>query len=64
MSRMFLTTYQAARCNREDSVSLRFPAGEREFSLLRNVQTGFGTHPASYSMGTGSSLPGDKSPGL
>jgi len=30
----------------------RMPAGERDFLLLCNVQTGSGAHPASYSMGT------------
>ena len=30
----------------------RIPVGERDFSLLRNVQTGSGTHPASCSVGT------------
>jgi hypothetical protein len=29
----------------------RFPAGSRDFSL-HHVQTGSGTHPASYQMGT------------
>jgi hypothetical protein len=24
------------------------PAGQREFSLLQNIQTGSGNHPASY----------------
>jgi hypothetical protein len=31
---------------------------ERDFSLLQNVQTGSGTHSASYSMGIESSFPG------
>ena len=26
---------------------------QRDFSLLQNVQTGSGAHPASHSMGTG-----------
>ena len=30
----------------------RIPVGERDFSVLRNVQTGSGTHPASCSVGT------------
>jgi hypothetical protein len=30
--------------------------GRREFSVLHNVQTGFGVHPASYPMGTGGGL--------
>jgi hypothetical protein len=28
-------------------------AGLRDFSVLQNIQTGSGTHAASYSMGTG-----------
>jgi len=31
-------------------------SGER-FSLLQNVQTGYGAYPASYSMGTGRLYP-------
>jgi hypothetical protein len=30
-----------------------FPAGARDFFLLRNVQTSSGVHPIPYSMGTG-----------
>jgi hypothetical protein len=37
-------------------------AGERDFSLLHDVQTGSGTHPASYAMGTGAISPGVKWP--
>ena len=29
------------------------PAEARFFSLFRNVQTGFGIHPASFTVGTG-----------
>jgi hypothetical protein len=29
------------------------PVGARDFLLLQNVQNGFGTHPSSYSVGTG-----------
>jgi hypothetical protein len=32
---------------------VRFPAEARGFSLLHNVQTGPGAHPASYPMDTG-----------
>jgi hypothetical protein len=32
---------------------VKFPAGERDFSLLYNVQTGSGLHPASYVIGSG-----------
>jgi hypothetical protein len=31
---------------------VQFPAGVRDSSVLRNIQTGSGTHPASYIMGT------------
>jgi hypothetical protein len=37
-----------------------FPAGSANFSLLHRVQTGSGAHRASYPMGTGTSLTGDK----
>jgi hypothetical protein len=30
---------------------VRFLTGARDFSLLENVQSGSGPHPASYSMG-------------
>jgi hypothetical protein len=33
---------------------VELPAWQRDFSLLKNVQTGPGAHPASYSMGIGS----------
>jgi hypothetical protein len=36
---------------------VRFQAGAKDFSLLRNLQTGSETHPASYSIGWGSSFP-------
>jgi len=29
------------------------------FSFWHHIETGAGAHPASYPMGTGSSLPGD-----
>ena len=32
----------------------------RDFSVLRNVQTGFGAHPPSCAVGTTSYLPGVK----
>jgi hypothetical protein len=42
---------------------VRFPAGAENFSLHHRVQTGCGTHPASYPMGTrGSVFPGVKRP--
>jgi hypothetical protein len=37
--------------------------GLRDFYLLYEVQTGSGAHPASYPMGTRSSIPGGKRPG-
>jgi hypothetical protein len=40
-----------------------FPAGAREFSLLRNIQTGSVAHPASYSMAPRDALPWDKATG-
>jgi hypothetical protein len=39
---------------------VRFLTEARDFSLLHSVQTGTGTHPASYPMGTRGSFPGDK----
>jgi len=37
--------------------------GERDFYLLRNVQTGSGAHPASYLMDKGGFFPRIKRPG-
>jgi hypothetical protein len=37
---------------------------EARFFFHYVVQTGSGTHPASYPMGTGSSFPGDKTAGV
>jgi hypothetical protein len=42
------------------TVGDRFPAGERDFSLLHSVQTGSGNHLASYPMGAGGSFPWSK----
>jgi len=36
----------------------RFPAEESHFSLVHNVQSNSGTHPASCQLGTMSSSPG------
>jgi hypothetical protein len=36
------------------------PSRAKYVSLLHSDQTGFGTHPVSYPMGTGGSFPGDK----
>jgi hypothetical protein len=44
-------------------IGVRFPAVAGKFSLRHRVQTGSGTHPASYPMGTGGSFPGDKAAG-
>jgi hypothetical protein len=44
-------------------LGFRVPVGSR-FSLLHVVQTGSGTHPASYPMGTGAFSLGIKQPGL
>jgi hypothetical protein len=42
---------------------VRFPAGTGNVSLHHRVQTGSGTHPASYPMGTGGSFHGGKAAG-
>jgi hypothetical protein len=39
---------------------VQFPAGARDFSLLYIVKTGFGVHPASYTMGKRGSFPKGK----
>jgi hypothetical protein len=44
------------------TTEVRFPAGEKEFSLLHNVQTGSGAYPA-YLMGTGGTFFEDKAAG-
>jgi hypothetical protein len=54
--------------SRDSSVSIpkvgvRFPAGTRDSSLLHNVHTDPGAHPASYPMGTGGCFPGGKAVG-
>jgi hypothetical protein len=40
------------------TIGVWFPAGARDFCLLRSVQTGTGSHPASYPMGTGGKAAG------
>jgi hypothetical protein len=40
------------------TAGVRFMSGARNVSLLHSVQTGFGTDPASYPMGTGALCPG------
>jgi hypothetical protein len=42
------------------TAAVRSQAGEKDFSLIHSVKTGFGAHPASYPMGTGGAL----SPGV
>jgi hypothetical protein len=39
-------------------IGFRFPAGAGNFALRYRVQTGSGTHPASFPMGTWGSFPG------
>jgi hypothetical protein len=39
------------------------PGRGKELSLLHIVQTSFGSHPASYTMGTGALSPGNKTAG-
>jgi hypothetical protein len=41
-------------------IGVQFSAGAGIFSLHHRVQTGSGVHQASYLMGSGPSLPGDK----
>jgi hypothetical protein len=42
---------------------VRFLTGARDFYLLHSVQTVSGTHPDSYSMGTGGYFTGGKAVG-
>jgi hypothetical protein len=42
---------------------VRVPPGAENFSLYYRVQTGYGTHPASYPMDARGSFPGDKAVG-
>jgi hypothetical protein len=44
-------------------MGVRLPAGAGNFSLRHHVQTGSGTHPASYPMGTRDSFSGRKAAG-
>jgi hypothetical protein len=46
----------------ERGVRVRVPVGSRIFTSPI-MQTGFGAHPTSYTMGTGGSFPGLKRPG-
>jgi hypothetical protein len=42
------------------AIGVRSPAGAKDFSYSLFVQTGFGAHPASCTMGTGGPFPGAK----
>jgi hypothetical protein len=42
------------------AIRVRSPAGARDFSSIRCVQTGSGAYPASSPMGTGGPFPGGK----
>jgi hypothetical protein len=46
----------------DGEIKVRVPMGQ-EFSILHVVHTGSEAHPASYSIGTGGSLPGGKAAG-
>jgi hypothetical protein len=41
-------------------IGVRFLAGAENFFLRHHDQTGSGAYPASFSMGTGGSFPGNK----
>jgi hypothetical protein len=43
------------------AIGVRSPVGAKDFSCSLCVETGSGTHPASYTMGTGGPFPGGKS---
>jgi hypothetical protein len=45
------------------TAGIRFPEWPRDFSLVHNVPTGFGAHPDSYPMSTGSGVLGSKAVG-
>jgi hypothetical protein len=38
-------------------IGVRFPAGDREFSILHNIQTGSGAKPTSHTVGTEAVFP-------
>jgi hypothetical protein len=42
------------------AIGVRFPAGAEDFSSIICVQTGYGAHPASCTMGTGDPFPSGK----
>lgn len=39
---------------------VKFLVGARYLSILKSIQTGYGAHKTSYSMGTGVSVPEHK----
>jgi len=48
----------------DDQVSgVRFPADAGNFSAHHRIQTDFGAHPATYTMGTRGYFSGDKAAG-
>jgi hypothetical protein len=47
----------------DQGVEVRFPVGERDFSLLHDFQIVSGGHPASYTTDTGAGFPGSKAAG-
>jgi hypothetical protein len=49
--------------NKYRQAGVKFLAGAGKFSLLHRVQTGSGSHPASYAMGTRGPFPGGKAAG-
>jgi hypothetical protein len=44
-------------------IKVRFPAGERDFSLLHNFHAFSGVHQSSCSAGSGGCFPGNSRPG-
>jgi hypothetical protein len=59
-----LTSRYSAGLGQDDRRSrVRFPAGVGNFSLHHRVQNGSGAHPASYTMGSRGSFPGNKAAG-
>jgi hypothetical protein len=60
----YLSWYSNGYTLENQRFGVQFPAGARRvFSLLHTVQNGSRVHPASYPVGTGSSLSGGKAGG-
>jgi hypothetical protein len=56
-----LIEIQSVKCLSADwTAGVRYPTEAEDFSSKLCVQTGSGSHPASYTMGTGGSFPGGK----